>query len=59
MLISFFLKKRELKMRIRYFLRKLLPLKYNTNYRNSNNEFMKCSWWMWMGKPFHIINEKK
>lgn len=46
-------------MRIGYFLRKLLPLKYNTNYRNSNNEFMKCSWWMWMGKPFHIINEKK
>ena len=40
--------------KIKYLLKQIVPLKYETEYMNSNCEQMYCSWRMWLGKPFHI-----
>lgn len=41
-------------MNVKWLLKQLLPLKYETVYRNENNERIFCSWRMWFGKPFNI-----
>ena len=43
-----------------FVLKQLLPLKYETKFTitddSGKNELLKmrCTWSMWLGKPFHI-----
>jgi len=44
---------------IKFVLKQLLPLKYETNYRivdDNGNDYLRmhCTWRMWLFKPFHI-----
>lgn len=41
-------------MNMIWLLKQLLPLKYETVYRNDNDEKIFCSWRMWFGKSFNI-----
>lgn len=45
-------------MNINWLLKQLLPLKYETVYRNSEGERFFCSWRMWLGKAFEINHVK-
>lgn len=46
--------------KLKFILRQLLPLKYETKYSitddSGKNELLKmgCTWRMWLFKPFHI-----
>jgi len=44
---------REVNMR--WFLKQLLPLNYETTYRQSSEKYF-CRWRMWFGKCFNIKN---
>ena len=44
---------------IKFVLKQLLPLKYETTYRivdDNGNDYLRmhCTWRMWLFKPFHI-----
>ena len=47
-------------MSISFYLKQLLPLKYETEYTvtddSTKNELIRmgCTWRMWFGKPFNI-----
>ena len=46
---------------ITWYLKQLLPFKYESTYRTVNDYdeevHMHSTWRMWLGKPFHIHHE--
>jgi hypothetical protein len=48
----------KLKVRVVYWLKQLLPLRYETKYRTSDDDKYKAVWHMWFGKVFACQHTK-
>lgn len=48
---------KEIKNRIEWYLRQLLPLQYRTTYHEGNQKVLTI-WRMWFGRSFNIENYK-
>lgn len=41
-------------MNFKWLIKQLVPLNYESVFRNSENKKCRCNWKMWLGKPFDI-----